>query len=102
MCSDLTCPVLVWHSWFCLVEASLVLLLLNLFSSTVHLFWFAALASPRLVLVVRKVFLMLHAQSLCLLNEGTLFGFRKEPERERRCRASSVQGLIKLRQKHAT
>lgn len=97
VCSDLTCPVLVimvvrlscsgqpGHSWFCLVEASLVLLvlLLNFFSTAVRLLWLAALASPWLVLVVGKVFLVLHAQSLRLLDEGTLFNLRKESERNR-------------------
>lgn len=70
------------HPWFCLIQA-LLMLLLDQSGSTVPLSRFGALASPRLVLIVWIVFLVLQPQPLGLLNEGTLFCFREESEKER-------------------
>ena len=74
------------HPCLHLIQALLMLLLLLLDQSwsTVPLSRFAALASPRLVLVVRVVFLVLHPQPLGLLDEGTLLRFREKSEEERR------------------
>ena len=69
------------HAWFCFIQAMLVLLL-DQARSTVPLSWFGALASPRLVLVVWVVFLVLHPQPLGLLDEGTLLRFREKSEDE--------------------
>lgn len=92
-------------SRFCLVKATLVLVLVLVLllvvdhpTSTVHLSWFGALASPRLVLVIWKVFLVLEPQSLRLLNEGPLFCLRKKSEDG--MRVKSVKGLFKLQHEH--
>lgn len=70
------------HPRFCLIQA-LRRLLLNQPGSAVPLPRFGALASPRLVLVVRIVFLVLQPQPVGLLNEGTLLCFREKSEEER-------------------
>lgn len=92
----LSCDGQPGPSRFCLVKATLVLLLVLLVllvdypSSTLHLSWFGALASPRLVLVIRKVFLVLEPQSLRLLNEGPLFCLRKKSEEGMRVKSFNV------------
>lgn len=69
------------HAWFCFIQ-TMLMLLLDQARSTVPLPWFGALASPRLVLVVWVVFLVLHPQPLGLLDEGTLLQFREKSEDE--------------------
>lgn len=65
---------------FGLVGALLVLL--DQAGSAVALARFGALASPRLVLVVWVVFLVLHPQPLGLLDEWTLLCLREQAEDE--------------------
>lgn len=80
--SNLTCPISQpGHPWFLLVEALVVLL--DQTGSAIPLTRLGALASPRLVLVVWVVFLVLQSQPVSLLNEGALLSLREKSEEKR-------------------